>query len=80
MTAIDSRLDPAIVSGDDKSNKEILTVQIKVGKYKIRVINSYGPQECDDAYEIFKFWESIEQEIIAARDENCLIMISMEPF
>ena len=78
LTAIDSRLDPAIVSGDDKSNKEILTVQIKVGKYKIRVINSYGPQECDDAYEIFEFWESIEQEIIAARDENCLIIMELD--
>ena len=36
-------------------NTEILTVQVKVERRDIRIINAYGPQEDDGNQEVFKF-------------------------
>ena len=44
LTAIDENLSPVLIStGSDEA--EILVVQILIGKYKMGIINGYGPQE-----------------------------------
>ena len=78
LTAIDEDLYPVLISTGEDDQAELLTVQIKVGKYDIRVINAYGPQEDDSNLRRFNFWQELENEVISAKDNNCLIIIQMD--
>ena len=79
LTAIDKNLTPVLVSTGKEDNSELLTVQVKVGQHDIRIINAYGPQEDDcDKEEIYSFWQEIEEEVITAKDENCLVIIQLD--
>ena len=51
---------------------------MKVGYHNIRIINAYGPQEDDGNPKVYKFWQDIEQEILTAKDENCLVVIQLD--
>ena len=79
LTAIDENLTPVLVSTGKEDNSELLTVQVKVGQHDIRIINAYGLQEDDcDKEEIYSFWKKIEEEVITAKDENCLVIIQLD--
>ena len=77
LTAIDENLSPVLIStGSDEA--EILVVQILVGKYKMRIINGYGPQENESRGKVLAFWQEFEEEIIQAKEEDCLVLIEMD--
>ena len=79
LTAADENLNPVLISTGKYEDSEIITVQVEVGKYNIRVINGYGPQEneyCKD--EIYKFWQEVEEEILDAKDNECLVAIQID--
>ena len=45
---------------------------------KVRVKNGYGPQDDDQSANRLKFWLSLEQEIMAAKDANCCILVQLD--
>ena len=78
FTAVDDDLSPVLISDGNDNETEVITVQIKVGKYNIRIINGYGPQEDENNEKIYDFWQKVENEIIAARENECLVMVQMD--
>ena len=78
FTAVDENMAPVLISNGKEEAAEILTVQIKVGTYNIRVVNAYGPQEDDNIENIYNFWQEIENEVIAAKENDCLILVQMD--
>ena len=77
LTAVDVNLDPIIVPSDHE-DAEILTVQLSLGSTQIRVINAYGPQEDENSNKLFTFWQKLEQEIILAKDNFCLVLLELD--
>ena len=75
MTAVDENLSSVLVSSPES---EILVVQSKVGNLNVRIINGYGPQEDEKQQVIFNFWQEIEKEIIAAKADNCCVIIQCD--
>ena len=57
---------------------EILVVQCQISDRKIRIINGYGPQEDESTIKRLSFWQSLEQEIVAGKNENCMILVQMD--
>ena len=53
-------------------------VQCQIKDEKVRIINGYGPQEDDPSNTRLLFWQSLEQEIVSAKNENCMILIQMD--
>ena len=78
LTAVDHDLHPVLVSSGDDNDIEVLTVQVKVGKNDVRIINAYGPQEDESKDKIYKFWTEVKNEVINAKDKTCLIVIQMD--
>ena len=78
LTAVDQNLKPVLISTGKDEETEILTVQAKVGIHDVRIVNAYGPQEDDGKQDVYKFWQEVEQEIITAKDENCLVVIQLD--
>ena len=78
FTAVDKDLEPVLISNGTEESTEILTIQIKVGIYNIRIINGYGPQEDENIEKIYNFWQEIESEVIAARENGCLVVVQMD--
>ena len=79
MTAVDENLSPVLISTGKKENSEILVVQVKAEKHDVRIINAYGPQE--DSYnkhEIYEFWQELEEEIVSAIENKCLLVIELD--
>ena len=79
LTAADENINPVLVSTGKDDETEIITIQVEVGKYSIRIVNGYGPQE--DEYgkdKIYKFWQELEEEILEAKDNNCLIVVQID--
>jgi hypothetical protein len=72
---VDENLSPVLVSSPES---EILVVQSKVGNLNVRIINGYGPQEDEKQQVIFNFWQEIEKEIIAAKADNCCVIIQCD--
>ena len=77
LTAIDHNLDPVLIQSEDEEC-EILVVQCNLGKQKVRIINGYGPQEDEPLIKRMIFWEKIEQEVVAAQNEKCMILIELD--
>ena len=44
LTAANENLNPVLISTGKEEDSEILTIQAKVGRYDVRIINAYGPQ------------------------------------
>ena len=78
MTAVSSNCNSAVVSSDESSQLEILVVQVRVGEFNLRVINSYGPQEDSNLNEITDFWQKIEAEVINAKVDECLVLLQLD--
>ena len=76
LTAIDHNLDPVLIQSDEDC--EVLVVQCILRRQKIRIINGYGPQEDDPLIKRMKFWETIEQEVVSAKKEKCMILIELD--
>ena len=57
---------------------EILVVQCQIGVHKVRIINGYGPQEDEPAANRLAFWQSLEQEIVSAKNSNCMVLVQMD--
>ena len=77
LTSIIEDLDPVLIHSA-KDDIELMTVEIKVGTEKIRIINGYGPQEYDDSSTIINYWQELESEIIKSKDLNRNIIIQMD--
>jgi exonuclease III len=77
LTAVDPSLNPMLISARNEE-AEILTVQLKLNTLKLRVINGYGPQNDDTTQNKLNFWMGLEEEIIAAKSESCMILIQMD--
>ena len=78
LTAVDEDLLPVLISTGEEEETEIMTVQVKLGNYDVRIINAYGPQEDDSNLKRFNFWEEVENEIISAKENHCLIILQMD--
>ena len=55
-----------------------MTVQLELSNKKARIINGYGPQESDCQQNRFNFWSGLEQEVISAKSESCMLIIQMD--
>ena len=77
FTAIRESLSPVLIA-PSKEEVEILVVQCQVNEMQIRVINGYGPQDDDPLATRLNFWMSLEQDIIAAKDANCLVLVQLD--
>ena len=77
LTAVDPSLNPMLISTNNEE-AEILTVQMEVNKMKIRLINGYGPQDDDSLQNRLNFWLGLDQEILSAKSESCLVMVQMD--
>lgn len=76
-TLVKPELDPVFIAeGDDQV--EILVVQIKIKELHIRVINAYGPQECDSLERKSLFWARLHNEVIEADEANCAVFLQMD--
>ena len=72
LTAVDQNLKPVLIECANEES-EILIVQCQMDNMKIRIINGYGPQEDEALAKRLQFWQSLEQEIVAGKNANCLI-------
>ena len=77
LTAVDPLLDPVVTSSLTQ-DVEILTVQIEVGHNRIRLINGYAPQNDELAQKRLEFWTALDEEVVAAYREGCMILIQMD--
>ena len=77
LTAIRESLNPVLISPSNEA-AEILVVQCQVNDNQIRVINGYGPQDDDPLATRLNFWTSLEQDIISAKDANCLVLVQLD--
>ena len=55
-----------------------LIVQCYVNELKMRVINEYGLQDDDLALDRINFWMALEQEIVAAKELNCAVLLQLD--
>ena len=78
FTAVDEDLFPVLVSTGEDEDSEIITVQVKAGNHDLRIINAYVPQEDDSPQKVFHFWQEVENEVIVAKENNCLILLQMD--
>ena len=77
LAAVDEHLTPLLIStGNEEA--EIMTVQVSVGNYQMRIINGYGPQEDEPKQIIYSFWEEIEKEVIEAVENNCMVLVELD--
>ena len=77
LTAVDPFLNPVQIETINEE-AEILTIQIEIHNRKIRIINAYAPQNDDAQQNRLNFWLGVEEEIISAKNENCMIIIEMD--
>ena len=76
-TLVRPGLDPVFISeGDDQV--EVLVVQIRVETLHIRIINAYGPQECDSLERKALFWARLHSEVLEASEANCAVILQMD--
>ena len=75
LTAVDDNLSPVLVSSPES---EILVIQADVSGQSVRIINGYGPQEDANPQDVHNFWQSLEKEIISAKNQNCKILIQLD--
>ena len=62
---IHNDLQPSFISeGDDET--EVIVCQIKVKDMQIRIVNGYGPQECDSIERKCLFWARLSHEVLEA--------------
>ena len=72
-----SDLNPVWISeGDD--DVEILVVEIHIDGCPIRIINGYGPQECNSVERKSLFWSRLQSEVSDALEADVGIAIQMD--
>ena len=67
---------PVDVSPHD--DVEILVVEIELKDMSIRFLTAYGPQEDDKEENINKFYNYLEEEIIACEERNCGLIMELD--
>ena len=77
LTAVDPSLNPMLISTINEE-AELLTVQLVLSNQKVRLINGYGPQEDDNNQNKLNFWMGLDQEILSAKSESCMVIIQMD--
>ena len=76
-TLVKPDLDPVFISeGDDQV--EVLVVQIQIKDLHVRIINAYGPQECDSQERKSLFWARLHTEVSDAAEANCAVFLQMD--
>ena len=76
-TLVKPGLDPVFISeGDDQV--EVLVVQIRIKDLHVRVINAYGPQECDSQERKSLLWARLQTEVTDAAEANCAVFLQMD--
>ena len=70
-------LEPVWVSeGDDQT--ELLVIQLNIEGFPVRVINAYGPQECDSIERKSLFWSRLQAEITESINADIGIIVQMD--
>ena len=77
LTAVDPVLNPVLLESRNEE-AEILAVQIALKDKNLRIINGYGPQDDDPQQIRLNFWLGLEEEIISAKHENCMVIVQMD--
>ena len=77
LTAVDPVLNPVQIATKNEE-AEILTIQVQIKNKKIRIINAYGPQNDEAQQTRLNFWLGLEEEIISAKSEHCMVIIEMD--
>ena len=76
-TMVKPELEPVwVAEGDDQV--EILVVEVRIKEMKIRIINGYGPQECDSLERKTLFWSRLQSEVISAAEADAAVVIEMD--
>ena len=76
-TIIKNDLEPVWISeGDD--TVEMLVVELHIKNLSIRIINAYGPQECDNIERKTLFWAKLQTEVDNAFDAGAETIIQMD--
>ena len=76
-TLVRPGLDPVFISeGNDQV--EVLVVQIRIKDLHVRVINAYGPQECDSQERKSLLWARLQTEVTDAAEANCAVFLQMD--
>ena len=57
---------------------EILVIEIELGDLTVRFLTAYGPQEEDKEENINKFYNSLEEEIIACEERHCGLIMELD--
>lgn len=74
LTAVATDLSPELAT-EHGEDEEILSVNIKIDKLKIKVINIYAPQVSETFEKRNKFWSEVDGECRKAREANIEIII-----
>ena len=77
MLGVHVGLEPVLVR-ECSDTFELLTVEIKIGNMKLRIITGYGPQENWSEEEKMPFFAALEEEIAAAELEGKQVIITMD--
>ena len=62
--------------GDDQA--EYIVIEVWFEGFPVRILNGYGPQECDDVERKKKFWESVDREVKNAVNAGAGMIIQMD--
>ena len=77
MLGVHVGLEPVLVR-ECNDTFEMITVEVKVGNRKLRIITGYGPQENWNEEEKMPFFTALEEEIAAAEFEGKEVIITMD--
>ena len=77
ITAVHTKFNPSLVEADYE-NPDILSVQCTIGSSSVRLINGYGPQECDPISEKLEFFSAFESAIESGNSNGELICAQLD--
>ena len=75
LTGVHNNLNPVLVSDGSDENLEIVVVEGELTPKNCRFINGYAPQEYRKSDDRIKFFARIEQEVIMAKLNGCMVCL-----
>ena len=80
LTMVHENFDPVLVprTKSSKMDENILVVEAKLGRSRIRYLNAYGVQENGSISDKMEFFSLLDQEIENAFSNNCFVCLQMD--
>ena len=75
LVAALASLDPVLIFEGD-SECEVIVIEIRLEKKRIRVIGSYGPQECAPVVVCEAYRNTVEEQVVRAQLSGCSIILA----